>query len=90
MVQNHNWKEIFQPGTQLRLHEGGRIAANDVYEDPQTIEITEVSEVTDKDGEWPQALTLKGAHKNHDEIKEVATDNIYVREGIERGDVSVV
>jgi hypothetical protein len=89
MSNNYDWDQIFQTGRQLRLHDDGRIAAQDVYETPQTIEITEVSG-TDIDGNWPQALGLRGVTHDDDEIFETMTDNIHIREAIERGDVSVI
>ncbi|WP_120102759.1 hypothetical protein [Halonotius aquaticus] len=88
MSNNYDWDQIFQTGRQLRLHEGGEIVPGNAYETPQTIEITEVSG-TDANGNWPQALNLRGTRKNK-KTSETMTDNIHVREAIERGDVSVI
>lgn len=89
MGQSNDWSDIFQVGTIFQLHDNGRIAANDVYESPQKIEISSVSDSTDSEGDWPQAVTLEGRRDGDQDLTETPTDNIYVREAIERGDVTV-
>lgn len=90
MSESRDWKELFQPSTQIRIEKGGRITASPFFETPQIIEIVEVSEMRDKDGNWPQALTLKGIPFDEESATEVAVDNLYVRHGIEREEARIL
>ena len=90
MSQERDWKDLFVPDTQIRVKEGGTITASPDFETPQTVEITEVSDMTDKDGDWPQAITFRYVPDSSNKIIETTVDNIYIREAIERGDAEIL
>ena len=85
MTEGYDWNSIFEPGTELKIASGGRICASSYFKTPQTVTIVDVSEMRDKDGDWPQALMIRGVPIAETEPRETRLDNIYVRQGIERG-----
>lgn len=85
-MTGRDWAEIFTPGTILYLKE--QVGA---HPSSSLIKIVDTSDTTDSEGEWPQALTLRGRTISDEaRVDNTKIDNINIREAIERGDIEVV
>ena len=95
----YDWEQILSKGTEIRLKEGGKIAANPVYRTPQTIEITGASDTKIPKGDpdlpdtfagLPASVELRGVRDTDEYYTETPTNTLYVIESLTRGDGKVV
>lgn len=83
--EEYNWQEIFRRGQQIKIEEEGYICGGIVFDAPQVVEIVGTYG-TDPDGDWPLTVTLRGTLWPQGVVHEVEIDNLFVRDGIKRGD----
>jgi len=90
-MSEFQWNVIFSPGTRLYIRKEGRVGANRVFADAAIVEIVEVSEEVDGDGNWPLTVTVRGRGMfSEAEYSDVKIDNLYLRRAFKRGDIEVV
>ncbi|MFC5973682.1 hypothetical protein ACFPYI_20320 [Halomarina salina] len=84
-----NWDKLFVRGQRFRIKCDGKFKT---WLPGQTVIIkgTTRGEVTDPDGDWPQALNIEGISDMSGEMRAMHYDNEDLRKAIERGDVEAV